>query len=391
MKLAYTHHSFEPLLNRGIVIFLFIFSYNPSFSQQLPECNVSELLASQRQNLGNDPRTVLPSGTSFINPYFVGDRPAESLDEGEGMAARDRVTSEQQIRSTFENIRQMTAQEILRSSSSTPEEKNILLQRLQRLQITFSDSCPPLAANNSLTQTVVVCRRALRLPSLAIVALLAHEVGHTIDLCSLTGTFYTRREPLRQLATHLRRRSLSTDEQSFVNQLDQNPGAQSLIAARNIPGSEPVLAELVRRGAISPADSGMPLARNPVSATYVCLSQNGYPRSPSSAEEACNSTQYTEPSAQVWSARITAAYIRQNPPATRLDALGLFAAADLSSLIAKGPSNKVRDFDNIFLSEPSIRQAFGCRPRANQNCMTRFNPTQTDPRPTNIEPTIIGY
>ncbi|MCC6137203.1 MAG: hypothetical protein IT287_01105, partial [Bdellovibrionaceae bacterium] len=145
---------------------------------------------------------------------------------------------------------------------------------------------------------------------------------------------------------------------------------------------------LLRNGSLKKVDGGISLDQNPLVPSYNCLSvHQKYKPLPREQAKVCEGTQFTEAGAQIWGARITARYIEKNPPNNSLQALGLFAAGGLDTLMGKGPSQKVKDFNSMFLSEPAIQQALGCSPNAQQNCMSLFRPSGSVAQPTKVDST----
>ncbi len=398
-------------MQKIFIILSFIFS-NWAFAQQRPSCDVEQILRAHQNSLGTtQARIPLSDGSSFINPFYSGTRTDNDYDlpimgvigsdEDQGISQQPQQEvqtpltiprTSQQADRLFNETRDLMIAQISGQSDIPGEQQSLMIERLRQLKLNINDNCNVLAFNSLPAQVISMCDRTLRLPTLSLVSILAHEIGHSIDLCNLGCPRYHRNQTRTPMAEHLRTQSPNQDAKNFFSQVDQFQGSTSLILKNPPPGVEQQMNLLVERGVYRLAEQGIALENNPARQAYRCLSQAGshYRPLPSDQAGVCQGSDFSEASAQIWSARAVADYIKAHPPQNLNDRLGLFAAAELDIMTSKG-SRKITDYNQIFLSEPSIRRMFNCEPQPQQNCMERFLPssmTDTPILPINTSPSV---
>ncbi len=277
----------------------------------------------------------------FINPFYTG--PSSNPDGVMEMASarKARLLTGVQPRpleegqQIVEEIRESMIREISGSGQLSPHQA-LMVQRIRDLRITISNCAGAEGSNDSTTYEIRLCQNALKMPKLALVSLVGHEIGHSLDLCGLESHRYHNHD-------------------TGVRFLDTTP-------------VDKTNAEIT--------DRGIPLAENPLVSTYSCLNQNNnyYRPLPERHEQICGETLYTESGAQIWAARATAQFVKAHPP-SREEAIGLFANSMTG--MTKGTTNKEHDIDTIYFSEPEIRNMFGCSAKPTQNCLSNFRPANT--------------
>lgn len=349
---------------------------------------MSEILKRDSALLPQDkPYIETPGGGAFVNPNYTF---ASSLAEGRRLTEVRktilepvRPRSEESSRALVGKIRSQMIDEIKKSSAGgvLTNEQKLMIKRIEKINVVFSDCSHVEARNSNTIYTIQLCSNVNKMPRLALASLIAHEMAHSIDLCSL-GRKFLKKTVAETRFDKIWKEKFGQAENDLAIRLKAISSPDSIYLLDNSfrePSVYSNFSSLIQSGHLQVVDSGVALNLNPALSTYKCLANQvtGYARVPTSEDMACENTSYTESSAQIWAARIVANYVNENPPSSRLEALGLFAN---STNISFGPgrksdlaNNKEADMNNIYLSEPSLQKLFNCQPEPKQNCMQNFN------------------
>lgn len=323
--------------------------------------------------------------------------------------------SDREITDLFKEVKALALNEILqgRAKSELQGSQLVMYERIERLTMRL-DSCggehgsgEPPGRNSLLTHVIILCQSARVMPTLALVQLLGHEIGHSNDLCNLGGSFYRRKNqtsPLENLVSiPSAPRSSPTNTEKSVKKNSRESSAEQPFSPdefrrnlREVSSGDYMIdtsfhgtteamgfiQQLSRQGHLEKLDDGVPIERNPLAPTYRCLTQRDerrYKPLASTHDQVMNARYaYSEPGAQIWGARLLARYLEKHP-SQESDALGVFANVTIHSNPAKGASEKESDLNHIYFSEPEIQKALNCKPSASQNCMSYFNPSGLNP------------
>jgi hypothetical protein len=331
----------------------------------------------------DQPFIVVPGGGAVVNPYFAEpDRPSDA-DSESTPARRTRLLAgapqrtQQEVVALFEESRAAMILEITagRPDAQLSDTQKIMVERIRTIKIEFTDGPGATAKYITTTHRIFLRRETLSTPKLALIGLFAHEMGHSIDICSLGTAFYSRgSNPSTNLGTGVADVELarSLNESSAV-------GTEYFIdkGYQDNPEHLAALQRLTRQGYFTRLNTGVPLRQNPARATYQCLQDRSqYSPLPATVPEICAGTSFNEAGAQIWGARILANYLKNAPPLSVQEKLGLFALGQISANPQKGEAeSKEKDYNEIFLSEPATQRALGCTPVPGKNCMSAFNPS----------------
>lgn len=346
------------------------------------ECSMRNMLAENAALLPSDKEVIEPvrGQGGFINPNFVAPPQTQrevvmpSVRRARLLAAvqpRPRAEADQIIA----EVKDLMIKEISAEGQLSPHQQ-LMINRVRDLEINVTDCTGAEGSNDSSTYKINLCLNTLKMPKLALVSLVAHEIGHSLDLCGLGSKRYKKNNPDVNLETE--NEELGGARDLFDDTLAKmsNPANHFLLDTSVTQRTEQRVqfARIARAGGLEVIDEGIPLHENPLVTTYACLNQADpyYRPLPDNHTTTCNETIYTESGAQIWAAKITGKFVSTYSP-SREEAIGLFANA--MSGMNKGTTNKEHDIDAIYFSDPHIRNMFGCTPKANQNCMNNFRPS----------------
>lgn len=355
-----------------IYLFLIITAFVVSKAAAQPRCTMRDILEAQRAQFPAEQAQIpLPDGSTMRNPY------ATSEAEQESALLTVTSTHRQKVNSLFESLKVDFIQEITRGAAAEQwtSAQRMMIQRIQTLSVRLESCDRPLASNAMLEHRVTVCSSAMRLPQLSLVALLAHEIGHSIDLCNLGNGFFRKvGNPI--FSTFFKEESFTSDSE-FMRQLERVSASQVTHFMEQTFCSHADrrerLQSMVQQGVIERVDSGLPIAENPSYRTYRCLEDKArYSPVGDGSIQTCRVGDASEAGAQIWAARLVSRYVERNPPTSELDRLGLFAGS--MPYLNKGVAGKERDMNEIYLAEPAIQRMFGCQPTETQVCMRHFSP-----------------
>lgn len=311
------------------------------------ECSMRTILQENSSLMPPDKEVIEPvrGQGGFINPFYTGPSSAPDGIAEMPSVRKSRLLGNIQPRPLEEGqqivseVRESMMREIAGSGNQSPHQR-LMIERVRDIKITISDCQGAEGSNDSTQYEIKLCQNALKMPKLALVSLIAHELGHSLDLCNLGSKRYH----------------------------NHSTGQRFLDTSPDITREMRQAAELT--------DNGIPLAENPLIGAYQCLNQtNDYYRPiPSERTELCNETLYTESGAQIWAARATGQFVKAHPP-SREEAIGLFANSMTG--MNKGTTNKEHDIDSIYFADANIRDIFGCSPKPSQNCLVNFRPAET--------------
>lgn len=319
--------------------FLFLLLVPQAFGS---ECSMRNILSENMGLMPADKEVIEPvrGQGGFINPFYNGPTSAPdgiaempSVRKSRlltGIQPRPLEEANQIVDEIKESMMRVIAGEGAQSSHQL-----LMISRIRDLKINMTNCQGAEGSNDSTTYEIRLCQNALKMPKLALVSLVAHEIGHSLDLCNLGSKRYHNHSTGA--------RFLDTTEVDTSN------------------------AEIT--------DRGIPLNENPLLGSYSCLNQsnNYYRPIPDDRQTLCSDTMFTESGAQIWAARATGQFVKMHPP-TREEAIGLFANSMTG--MNKGTTNKEQDIDSIYFAEPEIRGMFGCTPKTTQHCLTHFRPQE---------------
>lgn len=347
------------------------------------ECSVRNVLNQNLNSLPTDQQIIEPikGQGGFLNPFYkepptppsneITERPVER---------RARLLSavterpEAETNQIIQEVKDLLLQEIAGSNVAQSPAQQLMLKRIQDLQVTLQDCNDVEGRNSHAIYEVKLCKNARKMPKLALVSLVAHELAHSIDLCNLGGQRYQRPHSHTNL-------SIPTDIEDeglrgFVTEVREssNPFLLDSPMART-PENLRRFTQLIEENGFKKVDEGVPLSSNPLIHPFACLAREfkNYKKIPETREELCRGSHHTEAGAQIWAARITGNYIATTSP-TNEEKLGLFANS-MGSL-NKAPSGKEIDMNAIYFSDPNIQRAFGCTPSPQQQCLNEFRPAE---------------
>lgn len=283
-------------------------------------CDVRSLLEAHKNFYPENQQVISTATGHWLNPYFKHLRPVSSQEEitsptvarAAALQGYPDVRSKADVLNLVDDLKKKY---IFLISAGVPQkslnlEQQNMIQRIQNTKIEFPNCSGSEGSRDRATGKISLCQNVLKMPRLALAALIGHEIGHGLDLCGLTGN-----------EDHL---------------------------------------------------PGVSFDRNPTRPVYACLSNTNDPDYglPSDLQTACRETKYTETSAQIWSAAVLEAYLKDHPVANLQEALGLFANSTGS--LNKKVTSKEKDMNQIYLSLPGVQSVFGCQPQPLQNCMSHF-------------------
>jgi len=127
------------------------------------------------------------------NTNFVGAHEMES--------SRERYQSRlDHVYSIFEKVKKKIVKRLNQLANGKNEkELNSMIQRIQTISMNLPEQCPgPNAYYSRNTHSFTLCSNILGLPEMALVEAIAHELGHSIDPCNLTGNLLTQQIPERK-------------------------------------------------------------------------------------------------------------------------------------------------------------------------------------------------
>jgi hypothetical protein len=364
-----------------------------------PTCTVRSVYETNRNMLPTDqPFIVVPGGGAVVNPYFAEPDSPSDADSESVPARRTRLLAgapqrtQQEVQALFEESRAAMILEITagRPDAQLSDTQKIMAERIRTIKIEFADGPGSAAGYATTSHRIVLRSKTLSTPKLALIGLFAHEMGHSVDICSLGTSFYSRGSNRSinlgagvvdaDLATHLNDSSAANTEYLIDKSYQDHP---EYLAA---------LQRLTRQGYFTRLNTGVTLRQNPARATYQCLqNRSQYRPLPATQQEVCSNTAFNETGAQIWGARILANYLKNAPPLSVQEKLGLFALAQMSTNQQKTEAvGKEKDYNEIFLSEPATQRALGCTPVPGKICMTAFNPSGRASNVTKTDQHSVG-
>ncbi len=376
-------------------------------TQSLPVCNTREIFSKNSDLFPSDQEYIqFPDGSVLMNPLFSGESQfEEGKRDTENMLSLYKKTggkSKEFGEEVFERVREKFIDSIVGSQdiSTLSNEQKLLIDRIRRVNLTISDEkCETgvWASFTKATYEVSMCSAALKFPEYALVPLLAHEIGHSIDFCAgadkclehSKGVGYTPsldREDL--IGKFLSKNPSSNRERAvdYVARFEDSLGEffkngstgneegvlPSKIGDDDISMFTDFLENLKNKNDIKVVDIGIPISENPLNSVQKCLEDNfHFKPKPDNIPEMCRGAEFTERGAQIWSSKVTGEYLNTYPPVSIHDKMSLMGLS-VTSFTSKKNSlrwvGKEEDFNTIFLSNPNIQNVFNCRPLPTQTC-----------------------
>lgn len=347
------------------------------------ECSVRDVLNQNLNSFPVDQQIIEPvkGQGGFLNPFYKEPPTPPSNEITERPVQRrarllNGVTERSETETTqiIQEVKDLLLREIAGSNVNQSPAQQLMLKRIQDLQVTLQDCNDVEGRNSHAIYEVKLCKNARKMPKLALVSLVAHELGHSIDLCNLGGQRYER--PHSHTNLSLPGNIEDENLREFVTEVKEssNPFLLDSPMART-PDSLRQFTQLIEANGFRKVDEGLPLSSNPLIHPFACLAREykTYKNIPETREELCRGSHHTEAGAQIWAARITGNYMAATSP-TIEEKLGLFANSVGS--LSKGPAGKEVDMNAIYFSDPNIQRAFGCTPSPQQQCMNEFRPAE---------------
>lgn len=361
-------------------------------AQEAPQCTFEDVTKSCKalKDQKGTQYIYLDDGTYFRNPeydtswksyiYYSNNPPA-------------RISQERQteVKSLVEYVRQTLIDKVRRGrdNSSLSALERSQIQRLQTIEFDLNTSLDnqhlcnssyPNAGYFQETHSFMLCKSAMMQPNSALVAAIAHEMGHSIDICRMLQPLQKKHGQYGITALH--------DKILFRN---QNPQTQPTTAAAAVSVEE--------------------IKKTP---EFICLSQKGFLQDPNQKEKEDLSKQLVdiqkesgntslndqelhahnlklmqeypycfnsksshntinEAACDLWASHAQGDYISKHPPKTdteRIATFGVFiknlcGPQDEQAVSTSGDSSHPASIDRvnkIFLTNPNIQNIFGCTP-----------------------------
>lgn len=323
---------------------------------------------------------------------------------------KSRSTAE--LTKIFNDTKELLIDEIINGKSVeewNPYQK-IMVDRIRSLKFqvkkcTSEERQNPGASNDLLTNTIKICGHALDAPQLALVMVLGHEIGHSLDIVNLGCRQFKMKTPGIRLESYFH----ATPQEATILKDSEIKSATSFIGGHSSnsippfdmevfrdrlklasdgngffnecafenPKEKQHLDTLLKSNKIEIVDEGIPVSWHPHRKAMSCMAKNAKweepPTSQNQAEIGGYFT-YGEKSAQIWGARALARHVRLNPQIKANEILGISRFVELNeNLSLKGVGEKEIEIDTIYLAEPEIQKRLYCEPNSGQNCMQHFN------------------
>lgn len=271
-----------------------------------------------------------------------------------------------------EEVRALFLSEISNSAFSS-SEKELLRKRLLKLKVQsvscIENSTKALGTFHTIGYVIEICDRVLEHPAFSLVVLLAHEMGHSMDLCSLSNSFYEVLpggevpgfQPPLDFGWRERLKKIYDSKTKLLTdgKLAHEPGAKQF------------LEKLIAVKKIKLIDKGIPFEHSPLTKSYRCLEKTGkYKALPDDRRTICKN--FSEPGAQIWAAKVSAAYLRANfYSMSRADLISIFSLMKIETKLGNvlPPRDKEKDFNEIFLPQAIFRSSFECQSPPALSCL----------------------
>jgi hypothetical protein len=293
--------------------------------------------------------------------------------------------TEKATRELFDSIRENLVKTVDRSN--LPEEdKKIIIRRFKLVNLEFAD-CPrgdsSPGSMKTINLTMSLCKQTSQAPLMALVALIGHELGHTVDMENL-GCPLVQIKKNTNLVDHLPP-TLIQDQQIKLHLDDiarRTDRLFNLCAVRQPERDS--FAALVEKGVLTVVDNGVPPIRNPTRNTFICLNNHssnvglakrGPPPDNQAAAEA-ERMSFGESSAQMWGALAVSNYVSAEKSLTNRDILEMsYYSQVYQPGSIKSNMGKERDLNEIYFSSAAIQDRLQCQPIEGQRCIQEMLPT----------------
>ncbi len=379
-----------------------------------PGCSTREIFSQYREHFPEDqPIIFFPDATALPNPYYQAPE-SEASEENVvyGRGESDQISeilsqatkrTAEEVNTQIEKIRESFIKTItLNSNQGELSDFQIqMINRINTITVTFSDEqCSGAkAAFYPSSLEVSACSNLLALPEHALVPIIAHEMGHSLDFCSGSHRCYSHNQGSGEIISDEKRNELRLRfiadnpsgnaeqlTQSFNSYLDNfikitnrrgiaevlDPTFSSEINEFNFSSIQSFYNKLIEDQKLTLTDSGIPQSELPITAVQECLSNNFYlPTLPSDLDILCQGSSNTERGAQTWSAMVTGQYVEDNPPISFHQKLALMATS-ITNFNGKNThtwEGKENDFNTLFMSSKQIQEVFNCEPMPTQSCL----------------------
>lgn len=263
----------------------------------------------------------------------------------------------------------------IQSASISQEHKDLLSKRLMTLKIE-TRSCEKnkdisKATYYSLWHTIKICDYMIKYPEFGLVVLLAHEMGHSMDLCYIHGAFFENKQ-----GGKIPKFNPAVDDgwEDFLKIIYESKSKYFTVGdfLDRDRGKE-IFEKLISEKKIVQVDKGIPIKDSPLTESYRCLSKGGsYPPLKENQTELCQGSKYSEAGAQIWSAKVSAAYLKAKYfRMNRVDLTSMFSLMKIPTKQGRlqSPRGKEKDFNEIFLPQSIFRSSFECQSTVAPSCI----------------------
>lgn len=381
-------------------------------------------------------RIPLGNGTFVLNPLKVKALPIPTVT----LSPAELATRTARLKELFRYSQRQMIEQVTggRPTSALNEAERSLVERIRRTRVEIDPDSGAMGGSNS-GMSVLLDGGLLTAPEGLAVAIMAHELGHSVDTCTLHGPVFerSRRFTPEEVGEQLVTEKVGKGGFTYLESRYAGDGESAVKIYRHLIGEENlplvsqrsmmthaagarVLQEQLRRGNLKESLPAVSPAHDPARPVLQCLTESGplaqamKPLERLRPEEAgvpardpelaahCLS-QASEVSADIWGAKVMAAFLKENPPQSEIEKLGLLTPAtfetcrDQRRTAGRQPAGRARDahasfkdrFEQIFMDEPTVQEALGCTSSGSRQCMQRFRGTASGRGVTN-EPRSSG-
>jgi hypothetical protein len=333
-------------------------------SRERPTCKTNQILNCALFENSPTPFIQLGNGKSIPNLTLA----APPVQE-------DQVQPELiKFQATFEEVKNSLLELILAGKSRREDldpYRRALYDRMNT--ISFKGLAPeglcrssrPNAKYNGAAHSFIICPGFLKVDKVNLIRVVAHELSHSIDFCTMMGSMYER-----NLSTFPKTASYDPYFTTRSPYLVTTPNGEAAISPADS------LNLYIQQGHLKILDNGGDPKLYPLASSVSCLKKLKGETDilPSREECALNTTSASEDSADIWSARVVGKYLKDHPFQNELERQAFFFEAvqtickpQIKSMKTGGGAAGVHSsdtfrIDEIFLSNPDIQSAMGCEP-----------------------------
>lgn len=376
-----------------------------------PACNTREIFSQFKEHFPEDQAYIyFPDGTAMANPYHreIGNNNRDVInagrsDEFQEALARASGRSAQEANGQIERIRQSFIKTISKGNAQADltTTQRQMIDRINNIEISFSEEqcAGALAEFHPASFKIRACSLLTKMPEHALVPIIAHEMGHSLDFCNGTHSCLSHNRAQGEILTASEKENLlqrfiednpDVDKElltkGFNNYVEGflemtnrvgtseviDPTFTAEVNAYNISSLQSFYQRVIENKKLTTVDSGISFSELPITSPQECLSRNFYmPEIPNDLETLCQGPEYSERGAQTWAAMVTGQYVEDNPPISFHQKLSLMAVSikNFTGKYANSWEGKELDFNTLYLSSKKLQEAFNCEPLPTQNCL----------------------